>query len=234
MTLQAHFRAFVAVVALSAPIYAASAPILADFEDAAADPSIAFMTNNFVLQGVSFSPNCHAHIATMQANPDPFSIFDSIPAAGGKWLGFDPSGCEAIHNDSYSGPAGVGREGKIFVSLAGGGQFDLMSFDFVRYSAGPDGLQVQSSRGGDFTFFGAHSYQNFSFAGPEWSNLEWVVFSQEFSATFSGFDNLVLNADVARVPEPGSSAAWLALIVALRAARKKTKGLSSGRSMRSL
>jgi hypothetical protein len=213
MTVTASINRFLLTSFVSLTSICASAtPILVDFADVSVD---VIWNENFVSQGVSFSPNCHQHISILQAAPSP--IPGSVPSAGGNWLGFDPSGCDTINNENYLGPAGVGLAGKMFVSLADHGQFDLSSFDFVRYDSGPQGLVVESSRGGYFSFTGATSYDHFAFADAAWTGLDWLVFSQPYTATYSGFDNLVLERNV--VPEPSSTAAWIALLAALMTCR---------------
>jgi hypothetical protein len=126
--------------------------------------------------------------------------FTNIPSTGGQWLGFDPSGCDHSFNSNYLGPAGIGLEGKMFVSLVSGHQFDLTSSDFVGSDGGANGYLVQSSRGGYFSFSNVDNYHTLAFNEHEWSDLDWVVFSAPLTGVFSGFDNLVLEPTV---PAPG-------------------------------
>ena len=209
------------------PAYLNAAPVLVDFNDLAA-PSPGFSTHNFVSHGVSFSPNCHQHVMDMYA--DPGAPNDALlPSPGGTWLGFDSSGCPANYvNDDYLGPADIGRDGKMFVSMENGSQFDLLSFDFVRWMEGPYSLLVQSSRGGSFTFQTGTSYTGFAFSEPAWRDLEWIVFSEDYSAAYSGIDNLLIDAAVAQIPEPLPGAAWAALIAALCAFRRQGAWPGSG------
>ncbi|WP_147373828.1 hypothetical protein [Massilia cavernae] len=65
-------------------------PLVVDFNGLA--PAAIPMNGNFVSQGIAFSPNCHQHIATTQSAPSP--SIGEVPAWGGQWLGFDPSGCQ--------------------------------------------------------------------------------------------------------------------------------------------
>lgn len=207
---------FAAAVLIATTAFAHAAPIVVDFTTL--PDGLGLSTQNFVSKGVVFSPSCHMHIPNHEAGGE----YVDVPASGGNWLGFDSSGCDTYFNDDYLG-SDIGSPGKMFLALVSGQTFNLLSFDFVRLSeSGPGLMNIYSSRGGYFPLrkYDGYGYANYSFSGDAWSNLEWVVFSNEGLGAPSGFDNLTLERVVGQVPEPGSSAAWLALLGAMFVLRR--------------
>lgn len=196
-------------------------PILEDFTSL----EVQSYTDNFVSKGVSYSVNCHHHLST-ETYPGSTST--------GQWLGFDPSGCVnrydekdfvRLYNDRYLGPDDIGLEAKLFVSLANHRTFDLLSFDFIYGDGGATRMDIHSSKGGelslDHSWNGPSDPRGLILEGEEWKGVDWIMFSQEYSSSFSGIDNLLLNRTNGRVPEPGTSTVWVAMLGAALIARRR-------------
>lgn len=160
----------------------AAVPVTIDFEDF---PGFAY--EDIVRQGVRFSPKCHIDVENGYSH-------DS------KWMGFDYSGCwnESGYgrNQNYLGPAV--EWSALYVTAEGGNVISLKSFvPVIPY------FEVRSSKGGLAT---STSFQNsievpFHFSGPEWTNLDWLLFTTSGGDPV-GFDDLQLQ--VHRIDEPGS------------------------------
>ncbi len=200
--------AFFATIHVSAH----SAPVTIDFED---QPT-GSRTDNFTSQGFVFSPKCH------------YDLLDSyngtsgrVAAPFGKWLGFDPGGScgGGTFGDppNYLGPTGVGFGGEMYVASENGRRFSLNSLVFVTVDSGAFGLDVFSSRGGFASFdWTGGNFVEYSFAGSDWGNLDWLVFSTRSGGAPSGFDNLRLNV----LPVPSTLSLLLFGLTLLSTARR--------------
>lgn len=165
---------------------AVAAPVNIDFD---AMPQ-GFYPSNFVTQGISFSPSCHYDILAAPSN----------------WLGFDGSGCSdgsPTKNTDYLGPA-LGSFARLYLSAGTGNVLNLQSLKFMTVDPTAGGFHIHSSKGGvaivDWTGGNETTY---NFAGPDWVNLEWLVFSTSVGAPV-GFDDLALQ--VHHIDEPSSQA----------------------------
>ena len=191
-----------AVAALAVAHQPAQASMVSvDFESV---PAGYGTSSNLVSDGVVFSPDCHYDIPT-------FYSPGNTPAPSGHWIGFDASGCSdpAKTNPDYLG--GQRYSGaNLYVALDGGGAFTLDSFDFMQI--GMAGMTMRSSNGG-VASVGTVSNTHYDFSAPEWTGIDWLLFST-FAGAPVGLDNLRL--DVQGVPEPGS--VLLALSALLTAA----------------
>lgn len=165
---------------------AVAGPVSINFEEM----SPGLYASNYFTQGIVFSPSCH---------------FDIVPAMS-NWIGFDASGCfdpGPNKNSDYLGPA-VGSLARLYVAPSAGDVLNLKSFKFMSVDPMSGGFSIHSSAGGvvvvDWTEgMGALH----TFTGPNWVNLDWIVFSN-FAGEPSGFDDLELQ--VHHIDEPSSVA----------------------------
>ena len=187
--------------ALSWALTAIAAPVTITFEDMT--PGI-YMTN-FVSQGITFSPSCHYDLMSADTNVS-------------KWIGFDASGCyDGLSNSDYLGP-NVGSIARLYVAPRGNEVFNLKSFDYIFNSY----MDMRSSAGGyfdsnDVRYAGSRAVE-YDFSGPEWTNLHWLVFSNDAGGP-AGFDNLVLQ--VHHVDEPSALALLAISMLGMSRARRQ-------------
>jgi hypothetical protein len=184
---------------------ALAAPVVIDFNDM----SGSVQTSNFTTKGIVFSPGCHYDI-------EPYAQSLSYPHVidgDGMWMGFDASGCGSPTNSNqdYLGPSDKSY-GALFVAPESGKVMNLMSFTFGTFALSPNdvmGFSLSSSKGGSrFISFNADDpLAPFTFNGPEWTNLDWLIFSNPGGGP-TGFDNLTLNLHP--IDEPGSIALFVA------------------------
>jgi hypothetical protein len=168
-------------------------------------------SSDFTTGGVTFSPSCHYDLQVhVNGRPDLTT----------NWLGFDPGTCSgAGQNAAYLGAGKPGNSAaNLYVALAGGGAFDLKSFNFI--SVIPDGFDftLTSSKGGtgNFAYTGGIGTL-YGFSGAEWSGLDWLIFSTGAIGGPVGFDNLAL--DVNSVAEPTSAASFGLALAAMAVVR---------------
>lgn len=158
----------------------------------------AHASSDFATDGVTFSPSCHY---------DRQVHVNGRPDLTTNWLGFDPGTCSgAGQNAAYLGAGKLGNSvANLYVALAGGGAFDLKSFNFISVDPDSFGFTVTSSKGGT----GNYSYTGgigtlYGFSGAQWSDLDWLIFSTGSIGAPVGFDNLTLGVN--SVAEPASTA----------------------------
>lgn len=171
-----------------------AAPVLFNFDEGGA-----LVRHNFVLNGVTFSPECHIDL--------------------GEWMGFDGSGCHEPedYNQDYLGTkTGLSA---VYIAPAAGHMITLKSFDVARFE-----FQIRSSRGGYARIecleegCGLH----YKFTGPEWTNLKWLEFHTIGGIGDPvGLDNLALN--IHRVDEPSSIALLGLSMLGLMGSRARGK-----------
>lgn len=163
--------------------------------------------SNFATQGITFSPSCHYDILS---TPD-------------IWLGFDGSGCSdgsPAKNPDYRGPE-VGEFARLYIAAGAGNVLALQSLKFMTIDPFSGGFHIHSSNGGlailDWAGGNASIY---NFSGPEWVNLEWLVFSTSVGEPV-GFDDLELQ--VHQIDEPGSPALFGLCLLGLAGLRRQRR-----------
>jgi hypothetical protein len=140
------------------------------------------VSDNLVVDDFRFSPNCH---------------YDR-GASLSPGIGWDNAGCGGGNQPNYLGPLPPPSNTALYVDYSG----DLFYFVSVRTLGGgsqSEPYTVVSSNGGHETLGPAGDY---FFSGPEWSNVEWIMFYYgDHGAPSAGFDQIVFI-----VPEPSALA----------------------------
>ncbi len=180
----------------------------------AGDGEVSWRAGNYLSQGFRFSPCSEAMIRSSAA-----MIGDAYPAGRGyqdsKFLEFDRFG--SYVNPEYLGNAATDclAPGPSILYVDNGGlPFSLVSL------YGPldmDSFFVLSSKGGSWSpsplethYPGCPAYDAegywcpkiFSFDGPEWHGITWLMLSEQYGVT-AGVDQFTFTAGV---PEPGTLA----------------------------
>lgn len=188
---------------LSAPL-ASAAPVTINFDDMASG----IYPANFVSQGIIFSPSCHYDI-----NRSPTSS---------NWIGFDGSGCSdgsPVKNNDYLGLE-LGSFARLYVASEAGDVFNLNSLKFVTGRFDSGGFSIRSSAGGLATYdWSGGNEVVYEFRGPEWINLQWLVFSTSNGEPV-GFDDLALQ--VHHIDEPPPLALLGLCLFSLTMLRRRT------------
>jgi len=141
-----------------------------------ADPCIEICTHNTTADGLRISPEFH------------YDTF--VVNGGGPGIGWDAN--NSVLNPDYLGPPGLGGVG-LYIDHAGL-LFSLLSLE----SLGEE-MIAESSKGGSVFIPGPRFPPppsppplHFDFVGPEWQDIQWVVFiSNPPGVPTSGFDQLV-------------------------------------------
>lgn len=144
---------------------------------------------NLTIGEFTFSPSCH------------YDIVGKYPS--GQWIGVDLSGCLDMHplNPEYLGDPfddSLNGAATLFIT-ASPHTFNLTSIKVV---ADFFYMGVLASSGAQFHPLFT-PYDVISFQGPQWENLDWVIF-WVFAGEPSGFDEITLQLN--SVPEPTSIA----------------------------
>jgi hypothetical protein len=196
----AMFRSVLALVTFSIASVANAGLLTLDFDRPS--PGETFVADNYFEDGFRFSPNYHYDRgAFVEAG------FENSP-----WMGWDSSGCGTHYNpnflgpEQYDGPCGGEEDVPAVLWM----DYDLAPFTLHSIWSALPRWEVHSSRGGFFSSGFAHSEFVPEFAGPEWTEVEWLLFvlPADPGAPF-GVDQITVN-----VPEP-NAAALLALALAL-------------------
>lgn len=173
-------------------------------------PSFSSSFNNATASGLRLSPSCEFDLG-----------------AGPAGLSWDRSGCVGSQpnvfgftglNPNYLGSSVVGAS-SLYVDH-GGADFSLVSADLV--SAGADGFEVISSKGGVFLVpKSGPAPEEFDFVGPGWDDIKWLIFGyDDVGAPQAGFDQLVVD-----MPEPlGGGLLGGALVLLLMLRRRISAG----------
>ena len=120
--------------------------------------------HNLSIGGFRISPSSHVDIADF-GDPQGWNIAGASVA-----MGWDSAGAP---NPDYAGPACVVPGGScVSVDLPG------ETFSFLSFSWGNQPITVQSSKGGLIQFdHQAIPPETQDLAGPEWQDIQWVLFS---------------------------------------------------------
>lgn len=172
--------------------------------------------SNIDYRGFRFSPNCHIDIVP---NGPPSSFNNT------QWLGFDSNTCGREFNADFLGPETYrfGAAPERFPGSAVWVDYHSQPFSLLSLYVNSRNWALESSNGG---FFKAPFELNppdrvFEFNGPEWSNVEWLLFYMGDLGAPNGFDQMIVR--VRNVSEPDSMTLWvlafLACIVGWRRVR---------------
>lgn len=163
---------------------------------------------NLHMRGFVLSVRCHYHLTSDSLG---------VPSPTGHSITFDNSGCYDSspqgYNKEYLGPTPPWQEGIwfpsfMYVARASGNAFSLNSFIFTAGSDG-GGYWLTSSRGGAiYAEYSTDLYRTLSFDGPDWTDVDWLLFSNVGGDHPIGFDDLTLEFNA--VPEPVTM--WLFLL----------------------
>lgn len=171
------------------------------------------ITANYEAHGFRVLPNCHYDVVAPQAVGGP-------PFAQGNVVNFDFSACDTIYNAEFLGPQQYQQTGSFHARSVlwvdyGGAEFSLDSL-FIALG----GWTLTSSNGGYFeaTTHGTGS----SFAGHEWTGIEWLLFVNDGSTDYMAFADMEF-----RVPEAGSLPLVAVGLAGLCLIRRRTTGQSS-------
>jgi hypothetical protein len=128
-----------------------------------------FSITNTTTQGVTFSPSCHID----WGNPVP-DFYDST------WIGFDSFGCgnPLTKNPNYLGPDL--NPASVFVFFENG------PFSLRELVVALPTWKLTSSNGGFFDSDSVGIASEVNFAGPDWTDVSWILFFQDFEVEIAG------------------------------------------------
>jgi hypothetical protein len=193
--------AFLSVISISSAL---AGPITVTFDDVPAG----WAPSNIVVDGMMFSPSSHYDLLATTA----------FQPARNHWIGFDES--PSFKNSDYLAPSGFGAG--MYVTTAEGEQFDLLALTFVSNYPDYGWYQLESSNGGiaEISYMNGE-YVTYNFSGPEWTNLNWLMFHGGGGAP-QGFDDLTVNVHSVDEPMPLTMFLLSGLIIAgMRMSKRK-------------